>query len=101
VFFAVSFQDDVDKILANLILVELVDAKKQVKNAPSVQKSFGNEPMPEILLNHFPELKNSQQKPNNGLVGISLLFLPLFISFIQAVSLLEESRKSCHPSLGA
>ncbi len=36
VFFGVSFEDDVDKILAKLILDEMVEAKRHVKNAPSV-----------------------------------------------------------------
>lgn len=90
VFFAVSFQDDVDKILANLILVELVDAKKQVKNAPSVQKSFGNEAMPEILVNHFPELKAAQQKSNNGLVGITFFKQSHFMKNFEKVATLLQ-----------
>ena len=36
VFFGVSFEDDVDKILAKLILDEMVEAKRHVKNSPSV-----------------------------------------------------------------
>lgn len=50
VFFGVSFEDDVDKILAKLILDEMVDAKRHVKNAPSISKTFGNEPMPDLLI---------------------------------------------------
>lgn len=36
VFFGVSFEDDVDKILAKLILDEMVEAKRHVKNSPSI-----------------------------------------------------------------
>ena len=50
IFFGVSFEDNVDKILAKLILDEMVEAKRHVKNAPQVGKTFDVEALPKILL---------------------------------------------------
>lgn len=39
IFYEVSFSDTVDKTLANLIVTEIIDAKKSVKNSPPIART--------------------------------------------------------------
>jgi hypothetical protein len=39
IFYEVSFSDLVDKTLANLIVTEIIDAKKSVKNSPPIART--------------------------------------------------------------
>lgn len=52
----------------------MVEAKRHVKNAPQVSKTFDVEQLPAILLDNFPELAKNKPKMVNGLLGISITF---------------------------
>ena len=39
IFYEISFSDNVDRTLANLIVTEIIDAKKNVKNSPPIGRS--------------------------------------------------------------
>jgi hypothetical protein len=73
VFWGVSFDDNVDRIMAKLILDEMVEARRHVKNAPQVGKTFDVDQFPKILLENFPDLATKKPKLLNGLLNISTL----------------------------
>lgn len=68
-----SFQDNVDRTIAKLILDEFVDIKKHVKNPPSISRQMDDVKFtyPQILLENFPELKNIKETFLNGLISFT------------------------------
>ena len=56
----------------------MVEAKRHVKNAPVISKTFGDEPFPQVLLENFPTA--TKPKMNNGLVNISNFILHISIA---------------------
>lgn len=50
----------------------MVEAKRHVKNAPQVSKTFDVDQLPAILLDNFPELAKNKPKMVNGLLGITI-----------------------------
>ena len=71
-FYGVSFKDSVDKQICKLILDEMKEANRSIKNAPGISKSFEGEPLPGLLIEKFPALKDNRPKLENGFIGISL-----------------------------
>eukprot|EP01016_Furgasonia_blochmanni_P009708 TRINITY_DN14033_c0_g2_i3.p1 TRINITY_DN14033_c0_g2~~TRINITY_DN14033_c0_g2_i3.p1 ORF type:complete len:426 (+),score=88.53 TRINITY_DN14033_c0_g2_i3:64-1341(+) len=71
VFYALNFEEVTDRTLADLILNELEEAKKHVKNAFSVNKSVEGK-TPEILTKEFPKSEFLQRKYLNGFISLSL-----------------------------
>jgi len=72
IYFGVSFENEADRAIAKLILYELEDAKRQLKNAPSVTKFFEVDKIPDILVKEFPGSKLINLKFGNGFVCINL-----------------------------
>jgi len=71
IFFGIHFEEVADRAIAKLILYELEDAKRQVKNAPSVSKMFDDK-VPELLQKEFPNSQRANFKFGNGLISITL-----------------------------
>ena len=57
-FYGVSFEDNVDRMMAKLILDEMMDAKRQVKNAPQISRTLENEAFPKLLTQAFPDVQS-------------------------------------------
>lgn len=95
VFFGINFDDPVDKQIAKLILYELEEAKRQVKNAPQVSKMFEDK-VPESLVQEFPELKNVKLNLSNGLIGITLFKAHIVPNYEKAASFLQGFRQYIH-----
>lgn len=49
IFIGVSFSDKVDNILAKLIITEMIEAKRHIKNAPAFGFTPENEQIPSLL----------------------------------------------------
>jgi hypothetical protein len=86
-------------MIAKLILDEMVEARRHVKNAPPVGKTFDVEQFPKILLENFPELVNTKPKIVNGLLSISNPSHPI-TSPIQTTTLLRQPREHRHHAPG-
>lgn len=81
VFFGVSFEDHVDRMIAKLILDEMVVVKNQVKNSPQISRTQENEPLPKLLTQAFPDVQSSNQKLLNGVVCISKININIIALF--------------------
>lgn len=49
IFIGVSFTDKVDNILAKLMITEMIEARRHVKNAPAFGFTPENEQIPKLL----------------------------------------------------
>jgi len=71
VFIGLNFDDITDKTIAKLILSEMEEAKKHVKESPSIQKMHADS-VPDLLKTNFANSQLLKQKYSNGLIGITL-----------------------------
>lgn len=62
-------EDNVDRVLGNLILTEMVEAKRHVKNAPSIVKT--TYATNELQVN-FPEVNTIKKSETTTLINITL-----------------------------
>lgn len=95
VFFAISFDDAVDKAIAKLILTELEEARRQIKNSPSVTKMHEDR-IPEALVQEFPTLKGQTMKFNNGLIGMTLFKHHILPNYDRPADFLQGFRQYLH-----
>jgi len=95
IYYAFNFLDTTDITIAKLILQELVEAKRHIKNSPSAVKSFEDQ-VPDVLLKAFPGSKLLNAKYSNGIVGISLFASHMKTNFDNCVSNLQGFRQYIH-----
>lgn len=95
VFFGISFEEGTDKSIAKLILYELEEARRQVKNAPSVTKMHEDR-IPEALVNEFPNLKGQPLKFSNGLIGMTLFKHHIIPNYDKPADFLSGFRQYLH-----
>ncbi|CAD8114323.1 unnamed protein product [Paramecium sonneborni] len=94
IFYEISFSDNVDRTLANLIVTEIIDAKKNVKNSPPIARSNYQST---ILKQSFPEVLNVKQDPNSQLITMTLFQNQHFSKNIEQLStFLQGLRQYLH-----
>lgn len=95
IYYAFNFLDSTDVTIAKLILQELVEAKRHIKNSPSAFKSFEDQ-VPDVLTKAFPGSKLLNAKYSNGIVGISLFPSHIKTNFDNCISILQGFRQYIH-----
>ncbi|CAD8123613.1 unnamed protein product [Paramecium sonneborni] len=94
IFYEISFQDNVDRTLANLIITEIIDAKKNVKMAPPISRSNYQS---SILKSAFPEVSNIKVDPNSQVITMTLFKAQHFSKNIEQLStFLQGFRQYLH-----
>ncbi|CAK68166.1 unnamed protein product (macronuclear) [Paramecium tetraurelia] len=94
IFYEISFSDNVDRTLANLIITEIIDAKKNVKMAPPISRSNYQS---SILKSAFPEVSNIKVDPNSQLITMTLFKAQHFSKNIEQLStFLQGFRQYLH-----
>jgi actin related protein 2/3 complex subunit 2 len=91
VIFSISFLDDADAVFAKVFLQEFADARKNMKNVPSVKFTYKQAP---LELEGFPGLKNVDK---NGFVSLVLFENHLNPKNVyKTINLLETFRDYLH-----
>jgi len=91
VIFSISFLDDADAVFAKVFLQEFADARKSMRNVPSVKFTYKEAPME---LENYPGLKNVD---SNGFVSMVLFDQHLNPKNVyKTINLLETFRNYLH-----
>lgn len=68
VYLGLNFEDKVDRIISRLILDELSEANRHVRNSPAITRIADEKSFPELLLKEYPKIS---EKFKCGMVTIS------------------------------
>jgi len=91
VIFSIGFAEDADAVFAKVFLQEFADARKSMRNVPSVKFTYREPP---LELEGFPGLKNVE---SNGFVSLALFDAHLSAKNVyKTINLLETFRDYLH-----
>lgn len=67
-YLGLNFEDKVDRIISRLILDELSEANRHVRNSPAITRIADEKSFPELLLKEYPKIS---EKFKCGMVTIT------------------------------
>lgn len=68
-FYEVNFQDMADRTIGHLIITEMIESKRHVKNAPSISVTTLNT---DLLVKSYPDLDKVKRNDKSTIVNFTL-----------------------------